>query len=70
MYYLMYVQGSTNYELDIQPAQLSYLGGSAGRASAWYAGCRRFQSRLRQLIFYQKKELSSGVAVLHCLVSD
>ena len=42
--------------LKIQPAQLGCLGGSAGKASAQYAGCRGFESRLRQLIFSLEKE--------------
>ena len=49
---------------------MNWLSGSVGRASAWYAEHRRFESRLRQLIFsLEKKELSSGVVALLCLVS-
>ena len=42
--------------LKIRPAQLSCLGGSVGRASAQYAECHGFESRLRQLIFSPEKE--------------
>ena len=42
--------------LKIQPAQLGCLGGSAGRASAEYAGCHRFESRLRQPFFPLEKK--------------
>ena len=53
----------------IRPAQLSCLGGSAGRASAQYARCHGFKSRLRQPFFlWKKKELSSGVVAFLCLV--
>ena len=34
--------------------QLSGLGSSVGRASAWNAECRRFEFHLRQLIFLCK----------------
>ena len=58
------------YLLKIRSAQLSCLGGSVGRTSAQYAGCHEFKSRLRQLMhfFSGKKELSSSVAALRCLV--
>ena len=57
--------------LKIQPAQLGCLGGSVGRASAWYAEHYGFESRLRQLIFFE----TGGVVfrrscfALPCLVS-
>ena len=50
------------------PAQLSCLGSSVGRASAWYAVCCKFESLLKQLIFLQKKELPLGVVAFLCLV--
>ena len=42
-----------------------------GRASAWYAEHRGVESRLRQSLLFllRKRELSSGVVALLCLVS-
>ena len=43
----------------IRPAQLSCLSGSVGRASAWYAEHRGFESRLRQLFFFSSEKKRS-----------
>ena len=54
----------------IQSAQLSSLGSSVGRVSAWYAEHCRFESHLGQLfLFSWEKELSLGIVALLCFVS-
>ena len=49
--------------LKIRPAQLSCLGSSVGRKSAWYAVCHRLESHLRHIIYSLESDLSSNVHV-------